>query len=137
MGRLSAAAFMSAMFATASVAADNSSCWDDPKRTEISCTPLTQKLLLSLQFASRQHVVEVMKAEGRRLSADNPNVLHFIGNASRGGSGTGVLNVTFRDDKVVVIQAFVDRPQRHLEYIWNAELGACSDFPGSPEKCNE
>ena len=78
-----------------------------------------------------------MKAEGRPLSPDDPNVLHFIGNAKRGDAAAGILNVTFRDDRAVIIHAFIDQPGSPLEYLWNAELGGCSDFPGSIEKCNK
>jgi hypothetical protein len=120
----------------ASKAADNAACWDDPKRVEISCIPLTEKLFLSLKFASRQSVMKAMKAEGRPLGPDAPDTLHFISNYKRGQAGkTGVLNVTFRDNKAVIIYAIIDEP--HIEYIWNAELGECSDFPGSNERCNK
>jgi|ERR1700730_6464942 len=81
----------------ASKAADNAACWDDPTRLEISCTP-TEKLLTSLKFASRQRAIKAMKAEGRPFS---PNELHFIGNAKLGDAETGILNLTFRDDRVV------------------------------------
>jgi hypothetical protein len=118
----------------ASKAADNSACWDDPTRLEISCTPLTEKLLSSLKFASRQRAIKAMKAEGRPFS---PNELHFIGNAKRGDAETGILNLTFRDGRVVIIHALIDQPGQPLEYIWNAELGGCSDFPDSNEKCNK
>jgi hypothetical protein len=118
----------------ASKAADNAACWDDPTRLEISCTPLTEKLLTSLKFASRQRAIKAMKAEGRPFS---PDELHFIGNAKRGDAETGILNLTFRDDRVVIIHALIDQPGPPLEYIWNAELGWCSDFPGSNEKCNK
>jgi hypothetical protein len=82
----------------ASKAADNAACWDDATRVEISCAPLTEKLLSSLQFASRQSVMKAMKAEGRPFK---PDELHFISNAKRGDAETGILNVTFRDDRVV------------------------------------
>lgn len=44
---------------TASKAAENADCWGDASRVEISCTALTEKLLLRLKFASRQNVVKV------------------------------------------------------------------------------
>jgi hypothetical protein len=118
----------------ASKAADNAACWDDPTRVEISCTPLTEKLLTSLKFASRQRAIKAMKAEGRPFS---PDELQFIGNAKRGDAETGILNLTFRDDRVVIIHALIDQPGPPLEYIWNAELGWCSDFPASNEKCSK
>jgi hypothetical protein len=118
----------------ASKAADDAACWDDPTRLEISCTALTEKLLTSLKFTSRQRAIKAMKAEGRPFS---PNELHFIGNAKRGDAETGILNLTFRDDRVVIIHALIDQPGQPLEYIWNAELGGCSDFPDSSEKCNK
>jgi hypothetical protein len=117
----------------ASKAADNAACWDDATRVESA--PLTEKLLSSLKVASRQSVMKAMKAEGRPFS---PDELHFISNAKRGDTETGILNVTFRDDRVVIIDALVDQPgPPPLECIWNAELGWCSDFPGSNEKCNK
>jgi hypothetical protein len=70
----------------ASKAADNAACWDDPTRVEISCTPLTEKLLTSLKFASRRRAIKAMKAEGRPFS---PDELQFIGNAKRGDAETG------------------------------------------------
>jgi hypothetical protein len=89
---------------------------------------------MSLKFASRQRAIKAMKAEGRPFS---PDELHFISNAKRGDAETGILNLTFRDDRVVIIHALIDQPGPPLEYIWNAELGGCSDFPGSNEKCNK
>jgi hypothetical protein len=75
--------------------------------------------------------------EGRRPPFQ-PDELHFISNAKRGDTETGILNVTFRDDRVVIIDALVDQPgPPPFECIWNAELGWCSDFPGSNEKCNK
>jgi hypothetical protein len=125
------------LLSVASKAADNTACWGDATRVEISCTPLTEKLLSSLKFASRQRVMKVMKAEGRPLSPDEADTLHFISNAKRGDVETGILNLTFRDDRVVIIHALIDQPGQPLEYLWNVELGGCSDFPGSNEKCNK
>jgi|ERR1019366_3209918 hypothetical protein len=125
------------LFSGASKAADNAACWGDAARVQISCTPLTEKLLLSLEFAPRRDVVKAMKAEGRSIP-DEPDLLVFISNAKRGAAATGVLNIRFRTDQAVVIYALIDRPGRGpLKYIWNAELGGCSDFPDSNEKCNK
>jgi hypothetical protein len=78
-----------------------------------------------------------MKAEGRLFPhyvADaTMTTIHFIGNAKRGYTGT--LNVSFKDDRAVIIEAIIDEP--HIEYTWNAELGGCSDFPGSNDRCNK
>jgi hypothetical protein len=119
----------------ASKAAGNAACWDDATRVEISCSPLTEKLLSSLKFASRKTVTKVMKAEGRLFEdyVVDATTIHFIGNAKRGY--TGILNVSFKGDRAVIIHAIIDEP--HIEYIWNAELGGCSDFLGSNEKCNK
>jgi hypothetical protein len=95
-----------ALVAAPATAADNAACWDGPPRPEVSCTPLTEKLLLSLQFASRKTVLKVMKAEGRRPGTED--LLHFMGNARHGE--TGDLNVTFKDDQVVIIHAIIDEP---------------------------
>lgn len=118
------------------IAVDNDACWGDSSRVDISCTALTERMLVGLSFASYDQVAGIMKAKGRPLSIDNPNTMHFISNAGRGGPGSGILNITFRHGQAVAIQAFIDRPQGHLEYIWNSELGGCSDFPGSAEKCS-
>jgi hypothetical protein len=50
----------------ASKAADNAACWDDATRVEISCTPLTEKLLTSLKFASRQRAIKSSHERGSR-----------------------------------------------------------------------
>jgi hypothetical protein len=50
----------------ASKAADNAACWDDATRVEISCTPLTEKLLTSLKFASRQRAIQASHERGSR-----------------------------------------------------------------------
>jgi hypothetical protein len=79
--------------------------------------------------------MKAMKAEGRTVEDGETSHLHFIGNAKRGE--TGVMDVSFKDGRVAIIHAFIDQPGSPLEFIWNAELGGCSDFPGSNEKCNK
>jgi hypothetical protein len=118
------------------VAADNASCWGDSSRKEISCTALTERFLDSLHFAIRKTVLHAMKAEGIPFQQP-PDTLHFIGNAGRGAQETGDLNVTFKDDRVVIVQAFIDQDGAPLEYLWNVDFGRCSDFPGSKVRCND
>jgi hypothetical protein len=125
------------LVSSASRAEGDTSCWDKATRAEISCTPITKELLLSLHFKSRRSVVEAMKAKGRRRSPDEADTLVFVSNANHGGAGSGTLTLTFQDDEVVMVHAFANQPAPPLEYIWNAYLGGCSDFPGSDQKCNK
>lgn len=116
--------------------ADNYNChetWDNAGRADISCTPLTEKLLASLRFASRADVTKAMKAGGREVPGAG---LHFADAAEPGG---GTLNVIFQDNRAIIVFASIDQPgdEPHLEYIWNSELGECSDFRGSHVKCSK
>ena len=78
-----------------------------------------------------------MKAEGRRRSLDEADTLVLVSNANHAGAGSGTLTLTFQDDQIVIVHAFANQQDRPLEYIWNAYLGGCSDFPGSDQKCNK
>jgi hypothetical protein len=119
-----------------SFAGDNAACSVDPKKVENSCAPLSEKLLNSLRFATREQVTKAMKAKGQSF-AENPETVHFISNAKKGESG--VLNVTFRDGKAVILDAFINQAEgRPLQYLWNEDpSNSCSDLPNSEKRCNE
>jgi hypothetical protein len=119
-----------------SFAGDNAACSIDPKKVENSCAPLTDKLLNGLRFATREQVTKAMKAKGQSFE-ENPETVHFISNAKKGESG--VLNVTFRDGKAVIIDAFIDHAGgRPLQYLWTEDPSTfCSDLPNSEKRCNE
>jgi hypothetical protein len=132
---------MSVVVASASAIAENSKCWgygsDDTTRPDISCTPITERLLLSLRGMTKAQVVKTMHAGGRPLEMSGLEGLRFLSNASRGGAGSGNVNVTFKDGRVFIVDAHVDAQglSGDLEYLWNAELGGCSDFPDSHNTC--
>jgi hypothetical protein len=98
--------------------ANNSACFGDPTRTEISCRRLDQSLLLHLRGATRDQVIAAMDAPGR---PGDPGWLHFLSNYL-GGSGSGDLNVKFEDGRVTIINASVDGSQGtgDLKFVWNA-----------------
>jgi len=121
--------------------ADTSACWwmaNDPSHPELSCTPLTQALLTSLEGASREQVVAAMGAPG---SPDAGHVLRFESNyAFRRRGYSGAVEFTFTPDgHVEFIDAAVDAPHHHrfgMKFIWNASVPGCSDFPGSIQRCD-
>lgn len=121
--------------------ADNAACWgygrDDTGRPDISCTALTERLLLSLRGASRADVVRAMNAPGRIIENEG---LHFVSNYDRGLRGLGGdVSFSFNNGFLSVISAQVDGPPgapSSVEFIWNAKLSGCSDFPGSKSPCN-
>ena len=121
--------------------ADNRACWgfgaDDRERQDISCTALTERLLLSLRGASRADVLRAMNAQGRIIPNDG---LHFASNYERGAKGFGGdVNFYFENDRIINIVAEVDGPPggpANIEFIWNARVIGCSDFPGSRRRCN-
>jgi hypothetical protein len=89
--------------------------WGPPPRDrgDITCTPLTDATLVSLEGASRAEVIEVMKATGRPLGPGEEDVLHFVG-ASDDHSGD--VNFAFKNDAVVRIFGFLDTGDK---FVWN------------------
>jgi hypothetical protein len=120
--------------------ADTSACWwmaDDPSHPELTCAPLTESLLTSLEGATRAQVVAAMGAPGL---PDAGRVLRFESNYAfrrHGYSGAVVFTFT-RDGHVEVIDAAVDAPRHRfgMKFIWNAAVPGCSDFPGSIQRCD-
>jgi hypothetical protein len=136
----------------ASARAENAACWGDDSRGDISCTNITEKLLLSFRGQSEDFVRKAMKAPGRKVE----NGLHFLNNYSLGEkTGSGDVNVTFEDGRATIVNASVDSPSKagQFGFVWNAyaapSLGEefdrstknfarapfCSDFSGKPQKC--
>ena len=119
----------------------NADCWGSNAGEQaspwISCTRLTEPLLAHLQGAERSEVIKVMGAPGR---ASDPGWLHFESDYDRRrGAGAGVVNFHFdAAGRVDIIEADVDRAEwaPDLQYVWNAHVGGCSDFPDSRKRCN-
>jgi hypothetical protein len=105
------------------------------KRPEVTCAPITEQLLESLERASKAEVVKTMKNVGRPAEAG----LHFNSVAER---YAGNVNLEFVGNYVVRVHALVDYglANKLLEFEWslsNLPLG-CSDFPGSDlKRCNQ
>lgn len=114
--------------------AENAACSgtgkDEPTRPDISCTAITEKMLVRMRFAPKGYVERTMNASGRRVSADQ---WHFISNDRTGG---GYVNFHFDREHVTIIDASVDGANGGIDYIWNATSGGCSDFPGSQIRCS-
>jgi hypothetical protein len=121
--------------------ANNGACWgdgsDEPGRPDISCTQLTEQLLVSLEGATLVQVVEAMNAPGL---PDDGGVLHFVSNyALRERGGVGVVDFRFGTDRrVEAINALVEgqHGQRATRFVWNVVEAGCSDFPGSIQRCD-
>ena len=144
---------IAALFLSAGAArADNAACWGDESREDITCSKITEPLLLSLRGQTIEAVRKAFEARGRDIEKG----LHFLSNYSRGEkTGSGDVNVTFEDERATVVNASVDSPNKtgEFEFIWNAyaapALGSeidrstkdfrrspfCSDFSGQPAKC--
>jgi hypothetical protein len=122
---------------------DNSACWDDSSRHEISCTQLTPEFLMSLRFKTKAEIQKLMNAAGRPISNKERIELHFIGNYTRGSkAGSGVMNVQFDDNgKAVVITAHIDGASTNYgttsgptaKFIWSAAdlPKGCYDMPST------
>ena len=132
--------------------AENSVCWGDDSREDITCTQITEKLILGFRGQTIDSIRKTMKAPGRGIEGG----LHFLSNYSRGAkTGSGDVNVTFEDGRATIVSASVDSPSKagQFEFVWNAyatpPLGAefdrstknfwrepfCSDFSGKPARC--
>jgi hypothetical protein len=132
--------------------ADNSACWGDNSRGDISCVRITERLLLSFRGQTEPFISKTMNAPGRTTD----NGLHYMSNYDQGEKGgTGDVNVTFEDGKATSVFASVDTPDGgHHDFIWSAyaapTLGDeidrstrdykreafCSDLSGKPEECS-
>ncbi len=114
---------------------------DMKTRPDFTCVPLTDRLLVSLEGATKAEVIKAMKANGRPLGINEQNVLHFVSTADRYG---GDMNFQFENDKVVRIFGVVDSEAgaSTMEFVWNPSYhgpaaNPCSDLPGSRyARCN-
>lgn len=107
----------------------------------LSCVRLTERLLVSLEGATKEQVTEAMETEGSWF--DENQTLHYMSGA---GGHSSVVNFIFEGDKVVRIFADVDidlnPANRPMNFNWgntdpNAPF-ACSDLPGSRHaRCNK
>jgi hypothetical protein len=125
---------------SSSAHADNAACWgggqDDRDRPDISCVPLTEPLLISLEGATRAEVVAAMKAPG--LLADNGSLRFESNYAFRTKGDVGSVAVKFgADGRVDAIDAAVEAPHhgQGIRFDWNAAVAGCSDFPDSIQRC--
>ncbi len=99
--------------------AENSACWGGDSREDITCTKVTEKLLLGFRGQTIDSIRKAMKAPGRGIE----NGLHFLSNYSWGEkTGSGDVNVTFEDGRATIVNAFVDSPSKpgQFEFVWNA-----------------
>jgi hypothetical protein len=104
--------------------------------------PLTDRLLVSLEGATKTDVAKAMKAIGRPLGKGEEDVLHFVSVADR---YSGDMNFEIKDDRVVRIFGIVDSGENGptLSFTWNPAYNgplpsACSDLPGSHyAKCDK
>ena len=131
---------------------ENSACWGDDSREDITCTQITEKLLLGFVGQTINSIRKTMKAPGRGIEGG----LHFLSNYSRGEkTGSGDVNVTFENGRATIVSASVDSPSEagQFEFVWNAyatpPLGKefdrstknfgrepfCSDLSGKPARC--
>jgi hypothetical protein len=122
--------------------ADNWNCleaWppDMKTRPDFTCVPITERLLVSLEHATKAQVTKAMKADGRSVEVG----LHFVSNAE---NYSGDVNFTFEGDEVVLIDAMVDtKAGPPMAFVWNPAYhgplpSACSDLPGSRyDRCNK
>jgi hypothetical protein len=117
--------------------ANNAACWgmdkDDPSRPDISCTKLTERLLLSLRGASRAEVEKTMNAPGITRGDGR---LHYLSNAT---TYSGDVDVTFKNGRAIIVYGVVQPTDtsKNLEFIWNGEdTSLCSDVPGSRNRCD-
>lgn len=98
----------------------NSDCWGDDSRQDITCTALTEELLLSLRGKSKHDVQIAMHTKGRDMNM-GLRYISMFGKMEKVGSGT--VNFTFdNDDHVYIINASLDSPKRisAFTFIWNA-----------------
>jgi hypothetical protein len=109
------------------------------ERPDVTCMPFTDRLLVSLQGATRAQVIKTMKNNGRLV--DHDKVLHFM---SAADSNSGDANFRFEGDTVTIIFAAIDSKSggHPMEFIWNPNYSGpevpCSDLPGSRyARCNE
>jgi hypothetical protein len=93
-----------------------------------TCTPLTNETLVSLEGATREQVISVMKATGRPL-AKGEDVLHFVGASDH---DSGDVNFAFDGGDVVVrIFGFLDAGE---QFVWNPSFtGLAKAFIGIGE----
>jgi hypothetical protein len=68
---------------------------DMKTRPDFSCVPLTDRLLASLEGATKAEVIKGMRAIGRPLGPNEKDVLHFVSVADR---YSGDINFEIKDD---------------------------------------
>jgi hypothetical protein len=115
-------------------------CNDGRSMGALTCVHLTERLLVSLQGATKAQVIKAMETEGSWF--DENKTLHYMSGA---GSHSSVVNFIFEGDKVVRIYADVNidlNTKSLMEFSWgNMDPNApfvCSDLPGSYRlRCNE
>jgi len=99
---------------------------------DATCEPITDRLLVSLEGATRAEVAKAMKVIGRQTIGP---MVHLFSSAD---TYPGGVDLTFEGDRVVLIFAGVDDPEnfKTMWFIWNPEYhgrnpNPCSDLPGS------
>jgi hypothetical protein len=79
------------------------------ERPDITCTPLTDEILVSLEGATRSQVIKVMGSSGRPLK--DKDTIHFVGASDH---NSGDVNFAFEGDLVVRIFGFRDSGENFL-----------------------
>jgi hypothetical protein len=113
----------------------------------VTCVPLTEQLLVSLQNASVARVREALKTEGSTRTEGGKTILYFVSHADQFG---GDMNFEFNHDRTDRIFGYVNNPGGHaMEFTWNPAhrgadgnggvwTGTCSDLPNSRyPKCHK
>ncbi len=119
---------------------DNSACWhyaeQQGPRPDITCTPITEGLLQSLQNASQAQIATLMNEPGEPYP---DGTLHYTGNdLNNDGGYQGIIALTFTAGQVTAIDAKLNNPNQggaYLAYRWSQGAQACSDLPGSQKPC--
>jgi len=134
------ACFLSFLAAPPALAYDNSACWhyaeQQGPRPDITCTPITQTLLDSLQNATQPQIAALMNEPGLPYP---DGTIHYTGNdLNNDGSYQGTIALTFTAGIATAITAQLDDPNQggaYFTYRWSAGSPACSTIPGTQHPC--
>jgi hypothetical protein len=125
---------MAAGIGSAARADECEDVWGEDDRPYITCASLTERLLVSLEGATRKRVVSAMNGKtGAERPEDREIVLHYASPADGFGGYGGDINFGLTGDRVTRIFGFVTGPDfENAEFIWNQDQHfQCSDFPRS------
>ena len=113
---------------------------------EFTCVSLSSQLLGRLRFADRLAVSKMMGTPGRPIYSGvaRADRLQFVGKDKSEGAYSGLVNLSFKGDRVVTIQAGVvlspigtKASGQQVFYSWYQDKPGCSDFPSSRVRCTQ